>query len=95
MLEADVCSDTDRARALFDEAELSMAEKREERKHLREYRVAFERTFGTEETVAEALSKLPKINDQDGNLIFPEEDDGSVANLLEAADLWAGERVLP
>jgi crooked neck len=92
LLEADDCGDLDCARRLFDEAERSLSEKREDRKQLREFRVAFEREFGTDETVSEAVAKLPKLNDQDGTLIFPEEDEASVASLLEAAELWAAQR---
>jgi hypothetical protein len=40
----------------------------------------------------EALLKNPRITGQDANIIFPEEEEEFVANLLEGSDLWAGER---
>lgn len=86
-LEAENCNDIDEARKLFDEAELSFAEDREEKKKLREFRVVFEERYGDVESRKEAEDKLPKVN-EDGTLLFPEEDEASRMNILEAANAW-------
>jgi crooked neck len=92
MLEGEVCGDVDASRRLFAEADFAFAEKREIRKELRDYRVLFEMEFGSDESVIDARGNVGRINEADGTIIFPEEDESSVVNLLAAADMWAAEK---
>ena len=89
MLEADVCDDLERARQLFDEAELALKDKRNDRRKLRFFRVEFEKQFGSDETVELAESRLPTVNEEDGTFVFPEEGQSAAMALMEQADLWA------
>lgn len=91
--EAENCNDIDQARKLFDEAELSFAENREERKKLREFRVVFEERYGDTDALQEAIQKVPKVDEEDGTILFPEENETSMSSLLEAANNWDREKV--
>ncbi|KAH0793706.1 crooked neck-like protein 1 [Histomonas meleagridis] len=88
MLEAEVADDLDRARELFDEAEKTLADRREDRRKLRDFRVAFEEQFGNDETIERARAMVPK-EEEDGTYVFPEENMDSLARLMEAAEQWS------
>lgn len=91
LLEAEVCGDIDSSRTLFDEAESAFMSDRDARKQLREFRVEFEKQFGTDDSVSTAESQLPRLN-PDNTYTFPEEDESSASALLAAADLWEGSK---
>ena len=91
VFEADTYGDVERARKLFNDAELSFVDNREERRKLREFRIIFEETYGDSNSVAEAKAKAPIVDEKDGSFIFPEENQSSLSNLMEAANAWAME----
>lgn len=78
--------DIGRARSLIKETEDSIQE-REIIKEIREFRLEFEEEFGTDEDIEEAKTRIPREK-EDGTLIFPEEDENALGNLLDAAEDW-------
>ena len=86
MLETEVCKDLQKARSLFEKAEESFLDNKLERKKLREFKVSFEKNFGTEESLQEAINKLPII--ENNEIIFPDENNIDFKALEQFADNW-------